>query len=572
MIDQLVSGQPQASQPAKAAYHNQKGNAQGERDNPSDAFEDLISKAGQPKSRQERLQPEDEDAPVGKGKTVRLPEALPKAAFDLTAAARDLASSADSRIRVAHVKEDPNAVNRRGQPAGRLEAASTRMTGTGGETDRIKEGHQPAGDLDAQLAKLIGTIGEADETGQADQPAEGLDAQLAKLTGTIGEADQAGQARQPAEGLDAQRAKGRGVVRETASEAGRIGEDHQADKVRRTRHAAEARQPVAGDRDIDASPALSSTDELGLLLGLSTVKETDTRSGRKSGISDKDDADDKGSDAMTPEPLPAKAETLHAGHPILGPGENRQGMDAVHDDASPSSTDGVRFVSADGRGRPVDMPVDKNAAEQSRSADKPANDLRLDTATVLEARRYLGFSIDGNATALANAAKADPTWSTALQAAQRPDPGTLGNTVTEVNTLKLQMNPENLGNMVASLKLKGDALTVELRVESIEAYRHLSADHDDIVKALQDQGFSIDKVTVQLNATDRTDTGADRDMARQGQAQREGQAQRDGQGGQPGRNDGRPDERSHRAGIRDMADAASDDRGTDGGRPGNIYL
>src|SRR5690606_37256166 len=142
---------------------------------------------------------------------------------------------------------------------------------------------------------------------------------------------------------------------------------------------------------------------------------------------------------------------------------------------------------------------------------------------------------DGNATALANAAKADPTWSAALGAMQRADLATLGNTVTEVNTLKLQMNPVNLGAMVASLKLKGEELTVELRVDSIEAYRHLSADHDDIGKALQDQGFSIDKVTVQLNATDRTDAGADRDAARQGQARQEGQ------GGQPDRNGGRQD-------------------------------
>ena len=118
----------------------------------------------------------------------------------------------------------------------------------------------------------------------------------------------------------------------------------------------------------------------------------------------------------------------------------------------------------------------------------------------------------------------------------------------------------------------GEELTVELRVDSVEAYHHLSADHDDIVKALQDQGFSIDKVTVQLNATDRTDTGADRDMARQGQTGRDGQAQqREGQGGQSGRNDGRQDGQQ-RWTPGEPRDNASGDGRTEPGRPGNIYL
>jgi chemotaxis protein MotD len=196
----------------------------------------------------------------------------------------------------------------------------------------------------------------------------------------------------------------------------------------------------------------------------------------------------------------------------------------------------------------------------------------LDTATVLEARRYLGFTPEPNATALATAIKADPTWTEALQATERSDLGTLGNTVTAVNTLKLQMNPENLGSMVASLRLKGEELTVELRVDSAEAYQQLSADHDDIVKALQDQGFSIDKVTVQLNATDRTDTGADRDMARQGQAQRDGQAeQRDRQDSRSGRNDGQSGE-PRWASSGALADGGAGDSRSDTGRTGNIYL
>jgi chemotaxis protein MotD len=144
--------------------------------------------------------------------------------------------------------------------------------------------------------------------------------------------------------------------------------------------------------------------------------------------------------------------------------------------------------------------------------------------------------------------------------------------VSEVNTVKLQMNPENLGNMVATLKLKGEELTVELRVDSIEAYQQLSADHDDIVRGLQDQGFSIDKVTVQLNAADRTNAGADRDMARQGQAQRDAEAQqRDGQSNQSGRNDGQR-EQPRWTPFGTSADGTAGDGSSDPGRAGNLYL
>ena len=171
------------------------------------------------------------------------------------------------------------------------------------------------------------------------------------------------------------------------------------------------------------------------------------------------------------------------------------------------------------------------------------------------------------ATTLASAARSDPTWNAALDASRLTGLGALADTMREVNTLKLQMNPENLGHMVASLKLRGEELSVEVRVDSIEAYRHLSADHDDLVKALQDQGFSIDKVTVQLNAADRSDTSADRDMARQGQTQREGQE------GQSNRNDGRQGgQRQQWESARQMADAARGNGGADADRAGNIYL
>lgn len=329
--------------------------------------------------------------------------------------------------------------------------------------------------------------------------------------------------------------------------------------------AIQSKKDAADTGDADALVQLTPADELSLLLGLSPAKETEGKSEKKA-TEHAEESEDETSDAAALKTHDSKTHTPDA-HQIAAGAEVKHGQD-THTESKSSADDVVRLVSADGRGKSIDISLPKVAGEPTvKDAEKSTTTPKVETATVLEARRYLGFSPDSNATTLAKAVKAEPTWTSALQAVQNADMSGLADTVKEVNTLKLQMNPENLGNMVASLKLKGDELSVEVRVDSVEAYHHLSGDHDEIVKALQDQGFSIDKVTVQLNATERTDTGSDRDMARQGQAQRDeqgGQSNRNGNGGREGNQPGWT--------ARDGQENTSGDRSSDAGRSGNIYL
>jgi chemotaxis protein MotD len=51
--------------------------------------------------------------------------------------------------------------------------------------------------------------------------------------------------------------------------------------------------------------------------------------------------------------------------------------------------------------------------------------------------------------------------------------------------------------VTASLRLTGEHLTVELRVENQDAFQRLNADSEIIVKSLRALGLDIDKVTVQ---------------------------------------------------------------------------
>ena len=72
-----------------------------------------------------------------------------------------------------------------------------------------------------------------------------------------------------------------------------------------------------------------------------------------------------------------------------------------------------------------------------------------------------------------------------------------------LNTLKIQLNPAELGVVTATMKLNGENLQVQLRVDNVEAYRLLSEDSSSIVKALKGQGFGIDQINVTLATSDR---------------------------------------------------------------------
>lgn len=142
------------------------------------------------------------------------------------------------------------------------------------------------------------------------------------------------------------------------------------------------------------------------------------------------------------------------------------------------------------------------------AADEASPNARTDMVHVLEARRYLGFSSDSNAATLTRAIGGDRSWIEAMRAAQGVTQSSQP-TASEVNTLKLQMNPANLGNMTAYLRLKEDQLTIEVRVETMEAYRQLTKDQEGMLSALRDQGFSIDQVSVQLAPAAKAEAGRD---------------------------------------------------------------
>ncbi|HTV69387.1 MAG TPA: flagellar hook-length control protein FliK, partial [Rhizobiaceae bacterium] len=82
----------------------------------------------------------------------------------------------------------------------------------------------------------------------------------------------------------------------------------------------------------------------------------------------------------------------------------------------------------------------------------------------------------------------------------------------QVQSLKIQLHPAELGVVTAQLNFAGDQLSVELKVENAEAYHRLSMDTETIAKSLRTLGFEVDHVSIQqpqivTTASARADIG-----------------------------------------------------------------
>jgi len=134
-----------------------------------------------------------------------------------------------------------------------------------------------------------------------------------------------------------------------------------------------------------------------------------------------------------------------------------------------------------------------------------------------------------------------------------------------LQTLKIQLQPAELGLVTARLTADGDRIAVDLQVETSEARHKLAADSDHIVQALRGMGFDIDRVTVQQSqsaggpgAETRNQAGG---FASQGNDGSEAGERRSG-----GMNRGQDNEAAH-----DRQGAAAG-TGGDAARGGSLYI
>lgn len=259
-------------------------------------------------------------------------------------------------------------------------------------------------------------------------------------------------------------------------------------------------------KDVPQQPAVITTAMQG-----TAVKAKDDTAPGKDKKDDKIDADGKAATHAT-DALAAISGPKVADASVPGTGTS---------EATEGKT--FRISRADGRGESMDIHIGTENAGENGAKTKTD----VENVTVLESRRYLGLA--QNSASVTAAISGDKEWAQAMQ------PGSALSNAAEwtstgkvVNTLKIQMTPIDLGLVTATMRLSGDALNVDLKVETGAAYRQLKEDHSKILESLRSQGYTVDNVTISMAPVEKTDTGTQ--AGAQGQPGQ--QSLQQGQGGE----------------------------------------
>ncbi|MGE0500368.1 MAG: flagellar hook-length control protein FliK [Rhizobiaceae bacterium] len=178
--------------------------------------------------------------------------------------------------------------------------------------------------------------------------------------------------------------------------------------------------------------------------------------------------------------------------------------------ASPDAGDAESRDKGESRRGP-DTPLPKIAIVAEQSAPAPAAPASATSVT------------------LAAAMAGDSGWQAALRSVAslqllsgQMQAGTL-------HSMKLQLNPVDLGAVTANLQLVGERLSVEIVVENREAFHRLNADSDLIVSTLRGLGYSVDQVSVTQSPVAGNQNG--RSDSQGGNPARDGQDGGAGEGG-----------------------------------------
>ena len=150
----------------------------------------------------------------------------------------------------------------------------------------------------------------------------------------------------------------------------------------------------------------------------------------------------------------------------------------------------------------------------SSGVDQKQTPVRVISAQTTPAPAAILPGISNTGAILASSLAEDPGFaSTAAQAARAVAEARPASR-EPLNTLRLQLQPADLGMVTARLTISDNQLTVELQVETPEARRRLQADGDAMREALRTLGYDVDRITVQQAPNSASFTSASSTSAR----------------------------------------------------------
>ncbi|WFP65186.1 flagellar hook-length control protein FliK [Mesorhizobium sp. WSM4904] len=275
----------------------------------------------------------------------------------------------------------------------------------------------------------------------------------------------------------------------------------------------------------------------------------------------------------TSEPLPQSGRATMVDKPGPGFGQKPAGAGAAalvpRDDTRPGAP-GTETDAATPQGwRPTVAQRTAQTAQSTASINqaKPSSAAgRMDVVSQQSFPAPPQNPVSQTASALVEAIASDngvqQAFSSASIAAQ-----TATSVAVPTHVLKIELHPSELGMVTASLRLSGEQLSIEMKPETHEAYRRLTADSDAIVKSLRGLGFDVDHVTIlqpsiAVHSASRADANAPLPMStgRDQPSFQPGNSGGNSAGGdqQPGRNDGNDAQEFSRA-ASPLREGAGDD-------------
>jgi chemotaxis protein MotD len=286
--------------------------------------------------------------------------------------------------------------------------------------------------------------------------------------------------------------------------------------------------------------------------------------------------------AMTP-PAAAQVAAATAGQAVAAQPKVPATANATEQQKDPSAVkEAMRALGINGEPAAANTDTGKSQSRGRNTGDQGgASDKRIDDLTgkkdgkieVIESRRFVpAQNLSANGQLLTRSLAEAGSNALAAQRAAPMQPlaqAGLPQSAQTLHTLKLQLNPASLGSVTAVLKLSGEDLSVEIKVQTAEAYRQIKDDNQSILKALRGQGFGVEQITVQhVVGNDRSSAQTAQPGFQSGQHQPgSSDAQSSGRDGSRN-NAGQQDSGSQGGQARDQGSYA----GSGAGRTDGVYL
>ncbi|HRP78489.1 MAG TPA: flagellar hook-length control protein FliK, partial [Aquamicrobium sp.] len=173
-------------------------------------------------------------------------------------------------------------------------------------------------------------------------------------------------------------------------------------------------------------------------------------------------------------------------------------------------------------------PPSPRADADGATARMPVSVLGFSTSSAPVMPPAVVAQLSTTAAGVVAAIEAEPAWrAAAAEAALSQRVQTPAQAHATVSSLRIQLNPAELGMVTARLVASGSQLEVEIRVESNDARQRLANDADAIVRALRGVGYEVERVTIQQapqagNAAQQQGAAGRDPLAQQDQQPRDG--------------------------------------------------